>query len=349
MNSANKFFSIFSIKIIITTLISIWLLSILVVSLANPYLLGYTNYYDIIIDFFNVLSIIFFLTCIYYIYKFLNSYSPSYYNITALFFSIYIAQGIYNAFFIIKGYPLILTLADHYRDASDSFYDTFHDMGYNRITDDMGIILFNHYLYQHLENEPMLFLPHLVSLPEDQWVSTFAANQDMLKDCILEYNAQKKAAILDSYHTLDSVINSVVERAMSELNINLLERHSTSEWLEVYIRNLQDNPISLNGTIYIVKYDSELGIPFLVDMASFETFNYGFNGMLVADQTLDFWAGYRDMFLRGIIRGVMQKPSLDILSIHGSSFRKAFKVEKTRMEFEEEAKRLNAIDYDIFN
>lgn len=228
--NANKF-SIFSLKIVITTFIFIFLLSILVFSLINPSFLGYTHYSEIILDSFTVLIGILFPICTYRIYKFLNSDSPWYFNIIALYYSIHITIFyIYNAFFTIKGYPLILSLASsHYPNAGDSFHNTFHDMGYCSITDDMGIILFNHYLYQHLDNEPMFFLPQLVCLDEEKVIGTFANDHNMLKDCILEYNAQKRDAILDSYNTLESIVNNVVERARSELNINLLERHSIKE------------------------------------------------------------------------------------------------------------------------
>lgn len=165
MYSGNKFSWNLSLKFVITTWMFLWLLSILAFSLANP-LWGSTYYYDINID-SNVLFNIFFLTCIYCIYKFLKSNSPWYYNIEALYYSIYIATGIFKAFFLIPGYPLILNLAHNFPDASDSFHNTFHDMAYDRITDDMGIILFNNYLYQHLENEPMTFLRNLVSLSEN--------------------------------------------------------------------------------------------------------------------------------------------------------------------------------------
>lgn len=350
MTKANKFISILSIKNVITTFFFIHLLSIFAVSLTNPEFLGYSHYSEIFLDAFNILFSIFFLTCTYYLYKFLKSDHPSFVNIAALYYSIYITTGIFFCLLNMGNYPLTLGLASHhYPDASDSFHNTFHDMGYQSITDDMGIILFNHYLYQHLENEPMWFLPHLVCLEQDQVIVTFANNQDMLKDCILEYNTQKKAAILDSYNTLDSIVKSVVERASSELNIDLLQRHSINEWLDVYIRNLQDNPIFIEGTKYIIKYDDELGIPYLVDIINFDTFQFGFQQMVAADARMDDWASARPQFLRAIIKGVMKKPSLDILSIHRPTFRNAFLAEKKRMEFEEEANRLNAIDFYIFD
>lgn len=195
----------------------------------------------------------------------------------------------------------------------------------------------------------MWFLRHLVVLSEDQVISTYANNPDILKDCILEYNTQKKAAILDSCSTLNSVVNSVVERAMSELNINLLERHNINEWQEVYIRYLQDNPITIDGTKYIVKFDSELGIRYLVDMSGFDTFEYGYEQMVAGNARLDYWASSRGPILRAVIGGVMKRPSLDILSMNSTLFRNAFQAEKRQLEFEEEAKRLNAIDFDIFN
>lgn len=113
---------------------------------------------------------------------------------------------------------------------------------------------------------------------------------------ILEYNAQRKAAILDSNSTLESLVTSVVERARSELNIYLLERHSINEWLDVYYRSLHDNPISINGTNYIVRYDAELGVSYLTELVSFQTFTYGFQEMNNADATLNYWASYRPLF-----------------------------------------------------
>lgn len=55
---------------------------------------------------------------------------------------------------------------------------------------------------------------YVTYLSEDQVISTLADNPDILPDCIREYNTQKKAAILYSCSTLNSVVNSVVERAM---------------------------------------------------------------------------------------------------------------------------------------
>lgn len=108
------------------------------------------------------------LSCIYQLYKLLKSDCPWYYNIPALYYSIYITTGVFHVFISMLGSPSILICAlQYYPDASDNFHSTFHDIGYNSITDNMGIIFFNHYLYQHLENQPMLFLPNLVSLPEN--------------------------------------------------------------------------------------------------------------------------------------------------------------------------------------
>lgn len=315
--------------------------------------MGYSHSYQFILEFYNVFSIIFLLTCIHRLYQFLTPIYPWYMNILALYYSIYIVTGIYNAFSYIEGYPLLIlscSMSAHYsEDVSNSFQETFNDMAYNSITDNMGVLLFNHYLYQHLENEPMWFLRHLVVLSEDQVISTFADNPDILKDCIWEYNTQKKAAILDSCSTLNSVVNSVVERAMSELNIDLLERHNIYEWQEVYIRYLQDNPITIDGTKYIVKFDSELGIRYLVDMSGFDTFEYGYEQMVAGNARLDYWASSRGPIFKAVIGGVMKRPSLDILSMNSTLFRNAFQAEKRKLEFEEEANRLNAIDLDIFH
>lgn len=205
-------------------LIFIYLLIMFTVYLFN------LNLNEFIIDFLILLHLILFIACIYYIYKAIKSMNCKFcFYIFSLYYSIYISTGIFNAFNFVEPYPLILSLANHYPEVIDTFQDTFHDMGYASITDEMGIIMFNHYLFQHLDNEPLLFLPHLISLPREEVIATFADNHNLLQDCILEYKLQKRGAVADSHNLLTSIVNSVVERAMSELNINLLERHNVNQ------------------------------------------------------------------------------------------------------------------------
>lgn len=71
--------------------------------------------------------------------------------------------------------------------------------------------------------------------------------------------------------------------------------------------------------------------------------------MIEADSLMNYWDSSRDTFLRAIIRGVMQRPSINILSMYRTSFRGAFQAEQDRLEFTEEINRLNKIDLNVFN
>ena len=217
---------------------------------------------------------------------------------------------------------------------------TFSDMGFINVSDHMGTVFFDFYLYQHLTNEPMTFMRDLVVFDSDRLVETFANDHQKLKDCILEYNRQKYEAIRDSHATLVSLVKSVVERAQVELNINLLELHTIDKWVELFIRNLAEVPRNIDGCTYKIYYESELNISYLANETDYLTFEYGIKQMNIADNILDSWDSSRSDYLKAIFKGLIKKPS-SLLSEYGDSFRKAFDLEK-------EIERLNTIDTDIF-
>lgn len=203
------------------------------------------------------------------------------------------------------------------------------------------MVFFDFYLHQHLTNEPMSFMRNLVVLDSNTLVETFAHDHQMLKDCILEYNNQKYEAIRDSHATLVSLVNSVVERVQVELNINLLELHSIDNWIEVYIRNLEEVPRNVAGCKYNIYYDSQLNISYLANQTDYLTFDHGIKQMNIADKILDLWDSNRSNYLKAVFKSLIIRPS-PLLSEYGDSFRKAFDLEK-------EIERLNTIDTDIFN
>lgn len=256
------------------------------------------------------------------------------------FFSLYLVSGSFNASLdIIANTPITLYIFNH--NYLNTIKDNFSDIGFINVTDDMGIVFFDFYLYQHLTNEPMSFMRNLAVLNCDRFVEIFAHDHQMLKDCILEYNHQKYEAIRESHATLVSLVNSVVERVQVELNINLLELHSIDKWIEIYIQNLEEVPRIIDGCKYNIYYDSQLNISYLANQADYLTFDQGIKEMNIADNILDLWDSQRPDYLKAIFKGLIIRPS-PLLSEYGDSFRKAFVLEK-------EIERLNTIDADIFN
>lgn len=305
-------------------------------------LLEDSNCSIIILNFLlNILSLILFLICFVTIYKYLNNIDNTYrFSQMGFFYSSYITFGIFSTSSeIIANFPMAASLFSIYYPGSLS--DNYPDIGYTTITDDLGIFLFNHYLYQHLENEPISFLSNLVSLDLDKLIPTFANNHNMLKECLLEYNNQKDEAIRDSHNTLVSIVSSVIERANLELNIDLLERHTQDGWLDVYIKNLECNPVVIDGSKYLIFYDNQLNISYLANESDYYTFKYALEQMNKADFLMDMWARDRSLYFNAIVKGIMVKPS-SMLITHGALFQKAFLYEK-------EIEWLNRIELDVFS
>lgn len=272
-------------KDLITVFIFIFLLSIFVLFVSNVLDDSYCSI--IIFNFIlNIVFLILFLICLVTIYKFLSEDNTSRFNIMAFYYSLHITVGIFNARLnLMDNFPLTLGLAClHY---SESLSDNFSDIGYSSINDHLGVFFFNFYLSQHLENEPIPFLRNLVCLDSQQLVATFTNKPLMLKECLLEYNRQKMDAIVDSHNTLVTIVNYVIERAKSELDIDLLEKYNHDQWLTVYINNLASNPIVINGTKYIIHHDSQLNISYLVNEIDLLTFEHGLQQMKDASAILD--------------------------------------------------------------
>jgi hypothetical protein len=221
------------------------------------------------------------------------------------------------------------------------FLDLFSDQGFISVTNEMGINFFQHYLSQHLDNTSPTFLSHLVALNSNVIISTFADDPQTLKNLIHTYNHQMSLEVQDSNNTLNSIVSSVIERAQSELNIDLLEKQSKEEWFNVYIEYLKETPMISNGHKYVIYFDERSQIPYIAEEVSHKTFQYGLGELKTADLVLDGWASSRPMYRSAIIQGVQATPE-SLIAPHREIFSAAFNLER---EFE----RLNKIKPDVFN
>jgi hypothetical protein len=167
------------------------------------------------------------------------------------------------------------------------FVELFSDQGFISVTNQMGLNFFQHYLSQHLDNTSPTFLSHLVALDSDRIISTFADNPQDLKNLIQTYNHQMSLEVRSSNNTLDSIVSSVTERALSELNIDLLEKQSKEEWFNVYIEYLKETPMMSNGRKYVIYLDERSQIPYIAEERSHEAFKYGLRELNKADSVLD--------------------------------------------------------------
>lgn len=101
-----------------------------------------------------------------------------------------------------------------------------NDYYHNKVSDDLGILLFNDYLSQDLQNNNPQFLRDLVCLDMRSYLTAFSNDPVGIRKVIKKFEAAFEFVKSDSNMTLKSIIQSVCERALIELKVDLLSIHS---------------------------------------------------------------------------------------------------------------------------
>ena len=258
-----------------------------------------------------------------------------------------ILQGIYNLSCSLLGiYPFTHQPCYDYTECNIlpnvDLRNFLPDISYAPVSNDTGILGFNFYAVQHLENDPLAahFLPHLIAFDSDTLINTYGHNPQYIKDLIEIYNGQKTLAVRDSNDTLRSIVGSIIQRSESELNVNLLKLHNEEEWYNVYIDFLKRNNIKVKETTYSLYFDNETNLHYLADRGNHDTFQFALNELRKADIILTQRAANNQIYHTAIIEGLSRTPE-SLLTKHEGLFRAAF-------HFEREIERLNKIDINIF-
>ena len=234
--------------------------------------------------------------------------------------------------------------------------DYLTEMFFNKPTDIVGIVYMADYLASHISDINHHELRNLPAIDRNSIINAYNNNPAGLHKYISECKFLVNAVLKDNSETLDTICQNIIDRVLSQKNIDLTTLHSKEGWVDTFANYWQGKRFLVDGEKYIFIKDPNTNKWSFVNNSDYRTWLIGLSNLESAYEEVN--SNYHSnlekrFFLEECLinakKAFLSKTEASsILTNHGQFFKSAFMKEAELQAWKQVTDDLNKLSPDLF-